>query len=61
MTQVAREHIAYTIGMLEMAAEYFGSANMSGMVDKIASQCEVLRQVLDSDRRRCANEPRHDK
>ena len=50
MTQEVREHIAYTIGIMEMAAGYFKSNGMASIAAAIEAQCEVLQQLLDEER-----------
>ena len=50
MTQEQREHIATTIGMLEVASAMLKMQQMGAVGAALDGQCEILQQLLDEDR-----------
>ena len=50
MNQEQREHIAATIGMLEVAAAMLKMQNMTAVGAALDAQCELLQEMLDLDR-----------
>lgn len=57
MTQEQREHIAQTIGMMEVAGAMLKMQQMGAVGAALDSQCEILQEMPDLDREaagRCA-------
>ena len=50
MNREQREHIAATIGILDMASAILKDLKSSA-ADVVGAQCEILQEVLDDDRR----------
>ena len=50
MNREQREHIAATIGILDMASAILKDTHSSA-ADVVGAQCEILQEVLDDDRR----------
>lgn len=50
MTQEQREHIAATIGMLDVAAAMLKMQQMGAVGAALDAQCEILQELLDNDR-----------
>ena len=51
MTQEQREHIAVTIGMLEIVIAIMQDSARPAVQQALISQTEILQEVLDNDRR----------
>lgn len=51
MTSEQREHIAATIGMLEVAAAMLKMQQMGAVGAALEAQCEILQEMLDDDRK----------
>lgn len=49
MTQEQREHIAETIGIMEMGAAILRKNDYKDAADIMVTQCELLQEVLDND------------
>lgn len=51
MTREQREHIAVTIGMLDVMIAVMEDAKKPAIQQALISQTEILQEVLDEDRR----------
>ena len=49
MTKEQREHIAATIGIIDMGAAVLRKEGFKDAADVMVAQCEVLQEVLDND------------
>lgn len=50
MNQEQREHIAATIGILDMASAILKHAEYTDAAEVASAQCEILQDMLDHDR-----------
>ena len=49
MTREQREHIAATIGIMDMASAILKHAEYNNAAEVLTAQCEVMQDVLDND------------
>lgn len=49
MTREQREHIATTIGIMDMASAILRHAEYNNAAEVLTAQCEVMQEVLDND------------
>ncbi len=49
MTREQREHIATTIGIMDMASAILRNMEYNNAAEVLTAQCEVMQDVLDND------------